>query len=435
MVPRGSLWGYMETSVNKELLAVAVQRLELGMFVVELDRPWSETPFRFQGFEILSQSEIDLLQTFCKTVYVDPNFTSTVTITRESLPVISSVDSTEALEHNRLRLRRMLTNTDPHHYPKPQMSRGDFKTAAGAYEYAIAQRDRLLRALGNNKPVRAAHCRGVVEAIAVRVADHPDSVINAAMLSKSRDDRSERSISTAVWCAVFARYLQLPPQQLVDLAVGGLLLDIGMQKLAPTLLDDDAVYNKRQKLAVQAHVRLGLDMLERIQDFPKVAIEMVSEHQERPGGIGYPARKDNEQRGAAGMLAGLVDQFDVMITGNARRAPLAPSEAMGELLSASEASARDTLLVEQFIQAVGRFPSGSIVELSSGEIGVISLSDPERRLRPVLHVVADSNKQPTSVREVDLKSSKHDPSKPKALWIVRGHPIGAFGIQPGALFG
>ncbi|MEL6214801.1 MAG: hypothetical protein AAFQ99_03890, partial [Pseudomonadota bacterium] len=86
-------------------------------------------------------------------------------------------------------------------------------------------------------------------------------------------------------------------------------------------------------------------------------------------------------------------------------------------------------------QAVGRFPSGSIVELSSGEIGVVSLSDPERRLRPVLHVVADSNKQPTSVREVDLKSGKHDPSKPKALWIVRGHPIGAFGIRPGSLFG
>ena len=45
--------------------------LEQGMYVAQLDRPWLETPFLFQGFEIREDSEIGLLRKFCKHVYVD----------------------------------------------------------------------------------------------------------------------------------------------------------------------------------------------------------------------------------------------------------------------------------------------------------------------------------------------------------------------------
>jgi hypothetical protein len=41
------------------------------MYVSSLDRPWLETPFVFQGFEIREQSEIEMLQKYCSTVYID----------------------------------------------------------------------------------------------------------------------------------------------------------------------------------------------------------------------------------------------------------------------------------------------------------------------------------------------------------------------------
>ena len=51
---------------------VAVEDLRIGMYVVELDRPWLGTPFDFQGFPVTSQEEIDLLKRYCKIVFVDP---------------------------------------------------------------------------------------------------------------------------------------------------------------------------------------------------------------------------------------------------------------------------------------------------------------------------------------------------------------------------
>ena len=41
------------------------------MYVSKLDRPWLETPFIFQGFEIREQAEIDMLQSYCSVVYID----------------------------------------------------------------------------------------------------------------------------------------------------------------------------------------------------------------------------------------------------------------------------------------------------------------------------------------------------------------------------
>src|SRR6187549_818112 len=51
---------------------VAVGDLEIGMYVVELDRPWLGTPFDFQGFPITAADQIESLKSFCKIVFVDP---------------------------------------------------------------------------------------------------------------------------------------------------------------------------------------------------------------------------------------------------------------------------------------------------------------------------------------------------------------------------
>src|SRR3954468_724124 len=51
---------------------VAVGDLQLGMYVIELDRPWLGTPFDFQGFPLTSAEQIDQIRQYCKIVYVDP---------------------------------------------------------------------------------------------------------------------------------------------------------------------------------------------------------------------------------------------------------------------------------------------------------------------------------------------------------------------------
>ncbi|MEK7835813.1 MAG: DUF3391 domain-containing protein, partial [Pseudomonadota bacterium] len=50
---------------------IPVAELRLGMYVTELDRPWIETPFAFQGFPIASADQIDEVKKHCETVFID----------------------------------------------------------------------------------------------------------------------------------------------------------------------------------------------------------------------------------------------------------------------------------------------------------------------------------------------------------------------------
>ena len=51
---------------------VPVEQLQFGVYISELDRPWTETPFVFQGFVLEDEKQLETLKKYCKKVYVDP---------------------------------------------------------------------------------------------------------------------------------------------------------------------------------------------------------------------------------------------------------------------------------------------------------------------------------------------------------------------------
>ena len=50
---------------------IPVSELRLGMFVADLDRPWEETPFLFQGFMIETEHDIAVIREYCENVVID----------------------------------------------------------------------------------------------------------------------------------------------------------------------------------------------------------------------------------------------------------------------------------------------------------------------------------------------------------------------------
>ena len=88
-------------------------------------------------------------------------------------------------------------------------------------------------------------------------------------------------------------------------------------------------------------------------------------------------------------------------------------------------------LVEQFVQAMGMFPSGCLVELNTGEVGIVIEQNRVRRLRPKVLVLLDERKQPLEKQSVkDLRKLPSDARQANACWIVQGLEPGSFGIDP-----
>ncbi|HSG66597.1 MAG TPA: HD-GYP domain-containing protein, partial [Gammaproteobacteria bacterium] len=88
-------------------------------------------------------------------------------------------------------------------------------------------------------------------------------------------------------------------------------------------------------------------------------------------------------------------------------------------------------VVEQFVQAVGVFPVGTLVELNTGEVGVVIAQNRIRRLRPKVMLLLDRDKKPLKhFRVVDLRNQLVDAERTNSLWIERGLAPGEFGLDP-----
>ncbi len=119
-----------------------------------------------------------------------------------------------------------------------------------------------------------------------------------------------------------------------------------------------------------------------------------------------------------------------MITARVYAPAMSTYDAIRELNAQSDKLFQREL-VEQFVQAMGMFPTGSIVELNSGEVGIVIEQNKIRRLRPKIMLLLDSNKEPLKKHKtIDLRKLPSDAGNSKSRWIVQGHEGGAFGIDP-----
>lgn len=436
MVPRAAHRRYMDSGGKPKLVPVSPQRLQVGMYVAELDRPWHETPFPFQGFEVKSAGQIEAIARVCDTVFVDPNFVSAAMTGRRRVEasgdgsLLDPASATAALEAGRVRVFSLLSDKPVHEYGKPTNLKRESRRAVEAFDEARRRYRKLTDAMREGKPVRAAHCRNVVEPLAVSVMRNPDALSWLSFVYKGDPQAHDRSISTAVWAAVFARYLKLEPNILLDLASGGMLLDIGLMKVPASVRHHDGKFDKRQRMAMQSHVRLGEQLLREVDGITPRVSEMLRQHHEREDGSGYPRGLDAGGIGPFGAFAGVIDTYDAMVTDLRHRPARSSSDAV-TLLKRLGGQRLSRLMVEQFVQAVGMFPSGSLVELNTGEVAIVNAQDDKHRLRPRLLVVTDGDKNALrAAKRLDLADVKGAGDARGARWIKRGVPTGSYGIDP-----
>ena len=92
-------------------------------------------------------------------------------------------------------------------------------------------------------------------------------------------------------------------------------------------------------------------------------------------------------------------------------------------------------LVEQFVQALGMFPTGSLVQLNTGQVGIVIEQNRVRRLRPKLMLLLEADKSPVRTHStLDLRMVPASGADPSARWIVCGLEPGAHGLDPKDFF-
>lgn len=398
---------------------IEVAQLAAGMYVCRLDRPWTETPFPLQGFLIEGDDQIAALRRYCRRVWID------VQLGRVPPDKPAPYDAADPLGLSAIPGRVVHTDLVSHEEEVP--------LARGAQLNAARLTTQILDDLRAGRKLSSQHVYDAVEPVVRSVLRSADAMFWVNALQQHDSYSYSHAINCCALAAAFGRHLGLPETMLMDLASGGLLLDVGKAQLPVELFSHPGVYDADQTRQVRTHVELSLRILRDSElDRPDV-YEMIRTHHERYDGSGYPGNLRGTWIPLFGRMAAIIDSFDAMITERPHARAISRHDALQQLYRHRDTLFQDEL-VEQFTGCLGVYPVGSLVELSSGEVGVVMAQNPTRRLRPrILLLTGEDKRLRDGFVPLDLMHETRDGGG-IAMHIVRPLPAGAYQLNPAELY-
>jgi HD-GYP domain-containing protein (c-di-GMP phosphodiesterase class II) len=239
----------------------------------------------------------------------------------------------------------------------------------------------------------------------------------------------DQAVSVAVNLLAFGRQIGLPRSELGLIGLAGLMLDIGMLQLPPELLKKDTPLTAAEHALMKRHVQFSVDMLRKTPGIPDRVIEIVGEHHERENGSGYPRGLPGTEVTVYGKMAAIVDCYRELTIGRPGRAAVSTYEAL-EIMHGWGGQFFHPMLMEQFIQCIGIYPVGSLIELNTGEVAIVVAHSRVRRLRPRIMIILDSKKKPyEKPRPLDMSLEPLN-NAGTPYEIKRGLEHGMYGVNP-----
>ncbi len=394
-----------------------VNELTIGMYVSGLDRPWSQTPFPLQGFYIRDLGEITQLKTLCNHVYIDvEKGRGPVSANLKTLTPQGRVKGGTAREQHKnsfltepvapLKIQRNL-------YREVQPLQKEVKKARQLHQKVYGAVGEVLDQLERNQLQTASigETKRVASEMVDSVLRNPDAFTWLSRVQEKDEYTYSHSVRSSVWAILFGRHIGLPKRDLDVLALGVLLKDVGKVMLDSELLTKVERTATEEK-AYENFVELGADILRKTPGVEPRVISVVKTHCERLNGSGFPQGLRGDKIPLLGKIAGIVTYYDYVTNPRGSRHPIAPSKAVAKLYELRNIQFQEELVVE-FIRAIGLYPTGTLVELSTGEVGVVVEQNFERRLKPKVMLVLDACKQPLA--ECSLLDLSEDDKRKQAL--------------------
>lgn len=403
-----------------ELNKINVEALVPGMFVSKLDRPWLETPFQLQGFFIRDNSDIDVLKTYCSYVYIDVEKTPPPDTKKTSygkvLPKTLKNDITNIIKTHSIK-----HSTDKVSFLK------ELPTAKKEFTLSLSIVRQVMIDMKKSGKLNVSDLKNSVKPLVDSVLRNRNAMACLCMMKEKDSYLYRHSISTSIWALLLGRHLGFNGAQLNSLAFGAILLDIGKTKVPESILNKTKELTKEEEHLMQQHVQHGLDILAESGVIDEQARVMVASHHERFDGKGYPQGLAGEDIPIFGRIAAIVDCFDAMTSPRAYAKQLSTYETLRQFHSYTGKLFQKEL-VEQFIQAIGFFPTGTLVELSNQSVGIVVSQNKSFRLKPDIMIILNEDKKLNDDFSIISLEDK------RSLWIKKGLEPGSHGIDPNDFF-
>ena len=409
---------------------VDVAELAIGMHVIRLDRPWEETDFLIQGFVIKDQAEIEALRAQCAFVFIEGRIqkvrSASDEISRGKKPAglfgfLKRKRSAEPPPQKTVVPRKRVT------YINKVDIGTEIATARIRFEDAQQTAKSIMSGLRVGRTLDINNARKVVKGCVESVLRNENALMLLTKIKHQDAYTAEHCINVSILCAAFGKHLGLLQGEIESLALCGLLHDVGKTKIPDEILNKPGALTPKEFELMRHHTTHGRTILMGTSHSLNTAVDVAFSHHERMDGSGYPRGLEAHQIPYFAKIVGLVDTYDAITSDRVYDKGRASMQAL-EIIHKHRGTQFDAELADEFIQLIGIYPPGSIVEMVNGEVGIVVESRPDHKLKPCVLLVREADKSlMATYRTVDLKVSPEDAAG-EIYRIAREVPDGTYDI-------
>ena len=386
--------------MNKQ---IRIDELTLGMVIEKLDRSWLSTPFFFHKMTITSTKQIAQL----KACGVQ---TLTVRVkdeeVRKETPTQSTIDDTpiEATSES--------TDPAPASAPLYVPFEEELPAAKQVYQAAKTIVQNAMQDVRLGRAINVDAVQSVITDMTESVFRNPDALPSLSRLKQFDEYTFYHSVNTALLAMSLGRSLGFDRSMIHLAGVGTLLHDIGKMKVPLEILNKPGRFEPHEMEIVKQHVLRGVEVLSNTTGLGDTYIQPALEHHERVNGAGYPHQRAHQDISQVGLITAVVDIYDAMTSDRVYHKGKPAHEVLQLLYRLSLEGHLDPTLVQRFIQVVGVYPVGSVVEFTTGETGIVKRINHHAPLAPVvLFVKSAGNTLLSHPEEEDLSHQVKTPHR------------------------
>ncbi|MGB7989346.1 MAG: HD-GYP domain-containing protein [Candidatus Methylophosphatis roskildensis] len=305
--------------------------------------------------------------------------------------------------------------------------------ASPLYEEAQSTVDSLIHDLEGQRAPDLEKVRASVGGLVTSVVRNPDALIWLNRLKRTDQYSYDHALDVSVLLMVVGRHIGLPEMHLTMLGTAGLMQDLGKIGLPSDLLRKTGELTPMEFEQFKTHVARSLVILDSNSEVSLDLFDIVEKHHERVDGSGYPHGLSGGEIGLFAEMAGMADTYCAMTRDTSYRNAFTNQQAL-ERINQLRDTKFSANVVDQFVQCIGLYPVGTLVELNTGEVAVVISQNRVRRMKPKVMVLLSEDKSPN--RYPPTLDLLYDPSAPdgSTYHIKKALAPNAYGIDPSEFY-
>lgn len=377
------------------LKRIAAKDIRMGMFITELCGSWMEHPFFKTKFLLEDPQDLEsLIKSGIKEVWINTDKGLDADDVVEGKTILDIEHETEAMLHDVVRTKRTEKTTMAAEVKHAQ------KICARAKEAVIV----MFNDARMGKAIEVENAQALVEEIADSVLRQPHALISLARLKNSDEYTYMHSVAVCALMIALARQLNLDDQMIHEAGLAGLLHDLGKIGVPNKILNKPGKLTDEEFNVIKSHPQIGASILMNNPLISALVLDVVLHHHEKMDSSGYPHRLTGDNISLFAKMGAVCDVYDAITSNRPYKKGWSPAESIRKMAEWSKGHF-DEAVFQAFVKTVGIYPTGSLVRLESGRLGVVTEQSESSLLTPKVKVFF-SAKLKTPILQETLDLSK-----------------------------